>query len=80
MIEELSRTISTQASEIGEAIQAPGIEEPAVFRRVMLGLVVEQPLKAIFVPGILEVLSGRLGLMPPGVANPPCSVREGMSR
>ena len=79
MIKELSWTISTQASKIGEAIQAPGIQEPAVFQRVMLGLVAEQPLEAIFVPGILEALSGRLGLMPPGVANPPSSAREGMS-
>ena len=46
----------------------------------MLGLAAEQPLKAIFVPGILEALSRRLGLMPPGVANPPTSAREGVSR
>ena len=46
----------------------------------MLGLVAEQPLKAIFIPGILEALSGRLGLMPPGVADPPTSAREGVSR
>ena len=50
-----------------------------MFQQVMLGLVAEQPLKAIFVPGILEALSGRLGLMPPGVANPPTSAREGVS-
>ena len=79
MIEELSRTLSAHANRIREAIQAPGIHEPAVFQRVMLGLAVDQPLEAIFFPGILDRLSGRLGLMPPGVVDPPTSARAGMS-
>ena len=58
----------------------PGIEEPAVFNRVMLGLAVDQPLEAILFPGILDRLSGRLGLMPPGVVDPPTSAREGVSQ
>ena len=40
----------------------------------------EQPLKANFFPGILEGLAGRLSLMPPGVTDPPTSVRAGMSQ
>ena len=40
----------------------------------------EQPLEANFFPGILEGLAGRLGLMPPGVTDPPTSVRAGVSR
>ena len=80
MIEELSWTLSTHANRIQEAIQAPGIQEPAVFQRVMLGLAMDQPLKAIFFPGILDRLSGRLGLMPPGVVDPPTSARAGVSR
>ena len=40
----------------------------------------DQPLKANFFPGILEGLTGRLGLMPPGVTDPPTSARAGMSR
>ena len=79
MIEELARTLSTHANRIREAIQAPGIQEPAVFQRVMLGLAVDQPLKAIFFPGILDGLSGRLGLMPPGVVDLPTSARVGVS-
>ena len=79
MIEELSRTLSTHANRIREAIQAPGIQEPAVFQQVMLGLAVDQPLKAIFFPGILDGLSGRLGLMPPGVVDLPTSAKAGMS-
>ena len=51
-----------------------------MFQQVMLGLVVDQPLEAIFFPGILDGLSGRLSLMPPGVADPPTSARAGMSQ
>ena len=80
MVEELSWTLSIFANRIREAILVPGIEEPAVFNRVMLGLAVDQPLEAILFPGILDGLSGRLGLMPPGVVDPPTSAREGVSR
>ena len=38
-----------------------------------------QPLEANSFPGILEGLVGRLGLVPPGVTDPPTSVREGMA-
>ena len=40
----------------------------------------DQPLKANFFPGILEGVAGRLGLVPPGVANPPTSSTAGASR
>ena len=80
MIEELSWTLSAHANRIQEAIQVPGIHEPAMFQRVMLGLAMDQPLEAIFFPGILDRLSGRLGLMPPGVVDPTTSARVGMSR
>ena len=46
----------------------------------MLGLAVDQPLEAIFFPGILDGLTGRLSLMPPGVVDPPISAKVGMSR
>ena len=80
MIEELSQTLSVQANRIQEAIQAPGIHKPAVFQRVMLGLAMDQPLEAIFFPGILDGLTGRLSLMPPGVVDPPTSARAGVSQ
>ena len=80
VVKELSWTLSTYANQIREAILVPGIEEPAVFNRVMLGLAVDQPLEVILFPGILDRLSGRHSLMPPGVADPPTSAREGVSR
>ena len=79
MVKELSQTLSTYTNRIREAILVLGIEEPAVFNRVMLGLAVDQPLEAILFPGILDGLSGRLGLTPPGVVDLPTSAREGMS-
>ena len=50
-----------------------------MFQRVLIGLVAHQPLKANFFPAILEGLVGRLGLAPPGVTDPPTSVREGVA-
>ena len=79
MVEELSLTLSTYTNRIREAILVLGIKEPAVFNQVMLGLAVDQPPEAILFPGILDGLSGRLGLMPPGVVDPPTSAREGVS-
>ena len=38
-----------------------------------------QPLEANFFPGIQEGLVGRLSLAPPGITDPPTSVREGMA-
>ena len=80
MIEELSRTLLAHANRIREAIQAPGIHKPGVFQQVVLGLAVDQPLEAIFFPGILDGLTGRLGLMPPGVVDSPTSAKAGVSR
>ena len=40
----------------------------------------DQPLKDNFFPGILDGLAGRLGLVPPGVTDPPTSSRAGVSR
>ena len=51
-----------------------------MFYQIMLALSVEQPMEAVLLPGILDGLSGRLGMMPPGVVDQPTSAREGISR
>ena len=79
LIKELSQKLSAHASRVREVVQAPKLDEQAVFQQVMIGLVMDQPLKANFFPGILEGLAGRLGLTPPGVADPPTSAKAGMS-
>ena len=80
VVEELSQTLLSYAHRVQEAVLVPGIEQPAVFNRVMLGLAVDQPLEAVLFPGILDGLSRRLSLMPPGVVDPPTSARESISR
>ena len=37
-------------------------------------------MEAVLLPGIVDGLSGRLGMTPPGVVNQPTSAREGISR
>ena len=56
------------------------LTEEEVSLQVIIGLGAHQPLEANFFQGILEGLVRRLGLVPPGVINPPTSVREGMAR
>ena len=36
-------------------------------------------MEAVLLPGILDGLSGKLGLTPPGVVDLPTSAREGIS-
>ena len=51
IIEELSQTLSVHASRVQEVIQAPGLNELAVFWQVMVGLAMDQPLETNFFPG-----------------------------
>ena len=59
---------------------APGVERPRVFNRIALAMAVEQPMEVVLLPGILDGLSGRLGMPTPGVVTPPTSAREGVSQ
>ena len=79
LIEELSQKLSAHASRVQELVQVPELAEGEVSLRVLIGLVADQPLEANFFPGILEGLAGRLGLVSPGVTDPPTSVRTGVS-
>ena len=80
VVEEISQILSSYAHRVRETILVPGIEQPGVFNRVVLVLSVDQPVEAVLLPGILDGLSGRLSLMPPGVVDPPTSAREGISQ
>ena len=79
LIKGLSQKLSAHASRVRELVQVPKFAEPEVFHQVIVGLVMDQPLKANFFPGILEGLAGRLSLKPPGVTDPPTSARAGVS-
>ena len=80
LIGDLSQKLAAHTSRIRELAQVLELTEGEVFLRVLIGLVAQQPLEANFFPGILEGLVGRLGLAPPGVTDPPTSVRAGVSR
>ena len=79
VLEEISQILSSYSCRVRETILVPGVEQSGMFNRIMLVLSVDQPMEAVLLPGILDGLSGRLGLMPPGVVNPPTSAREGIS-
>ena len=79
LIEDLSWKMLAHASRVRELVQVPGLGNPEVSQRVAVGLLVDQPLKASFFPGILDGLARRLGLMPPGVTDPPTLSRAGVS-
>ena len=80
LIEELSRKLSAHTSRVRELVQVLKLGKLEVSQRVIVGLAMDQPLKANFFPGILDGLAGRLGLAPPGVTDPPTSSRAGVSR
>ena len=79
LIGELSQKLADHTSRVRELVQVPKLTEGEVSLRVLIGLAAHQPLEANFFPGILEGLVGRLGLVPPGITDPPTSVRAGMS-
>ena len=79
VLEEITQILMSYNHKVRETILVPGMEQPGVFNRIMLALSVEQPMEAVLLPGILDGLSGRLGMMPPGVVDQPTSAREGIS-
>ena len=80
VVEEISQILSSYGHRVQETILVLGIKQPGVFKKVMLVLAVDQPVEAVLFPGILDGLSGRLGLTPLGVVDPPTTAREGVSR
>ena len=78
---EITRQLLGYNRKVTEIIQeTPGVEQPSVCTRIMLSLAVEQPMEAVLLPGILDILSARLSIPAPGVVNPPASASEGVSR
>ena len=80
VLEEITQRLTSYNCKVRETILVPGMERLGVFNRIMLALSVEQPIEAVLLPGILDGLSGRLVMMPPGVVDQPSSAREGVSR
>ena len=80
LVEGLTRKMSAHASRVRDLVSIPELAEQEVSLRVNTGLAANQPLEANFFSGILEGVAGRLGLVPPGVMDPPASASTGVSR
>ena len=80
VLEEITQRLMSYNRKVPETILVPGMERPGVFNWIMLALFVEQPMEAVLLPGILDGLSGGLGMMPPGVVDLPSSARESISQ
>ena len=80
LMEGLTRKLLAHTSRVQELVRVPKLAEEEVSHRVLVGLAIDQHLKANFFPGILEGVAGRLGLAPPGVPNPSTSAGAGVSR
>ena len=80
VLEEITQILMSYNRKVQETILVPVMEQPGVFKRIMLALSMEQPMEAVLLPGILDGLSGRLGMMPQGVVDQPTSAREGISQ
>ena len=79
LVEGLARKMSAHASRVCDLVSIPELAEPEVSLSVNTGLAANQPLEANFFSGILEGVAGRLGLVPPGMMDPPASTRVGVS-
>ena len=81
VLEEITWKLMSYNHRVRETILAtPGMNRPGVFNRIVLTLAVEQPMEVVLLPGILDGLSRRLSMRPPGVVDLPTSAREGVSR
>ena len=80
VLEEITQALTSYNRKVREALLVPGMEQLGVINRIMLALFAEQPMEAVLLPGILDGLSRRLGMMPPGVVDQPTLAREGFSR
>ena len=80
LLGEITRRLLGYNCRVAKIVQdTPGLERPGICNWLLLTMAVEQPIKAVLLPGILDGLSARLSMPAPGVANPPTSVREGVS-
>ena len=79
LVEGLARKMLAHASRVCDLASIPELAEPEVSLRVNTGLAANQSLEANFFSGILEGVAGRLGLVPPGMTDPPALARMGVS-
>ena len=80
LIGELSSRVTDHQGRVRQLLRSEPLRHPEVIPLIMVGLAVDRPLKCNFFPGLLERLSGSLGIAAPGEGNSPTSSREGAGR
>ena len=72
--------MTSHANKVRELVSLPALANEEVAHRVIIGQAATPSLDANVFTGILEGLTGRLGLSPPSATSPLVSAREGISR
>ena len=80
LMERLTGKMMAHASLVCDLISTPELAQQEVALQVNTGLAAIPSLEANIFLGILEGVTGRLGLSPPGMTDPPVSARVGVSR
>ena len=73
LIEELSSRIMDHRGRVYQLLRSEPLRHPEVVPLVLVGMAADRPLESNFFPGLLEGLSGSLGIAAPGEDNPPTS-------
>ena len=80
LVERLTGKMAAHASLECDLVSIPELAQQEVALRINTGLATNPSLEANIFSGILEGVTGRLGLLPPGMMDPPVSARAGVSR
>ena len=80
LMERLDGKMTAHASQVRDLVSIPELAQEEVAHRVNTGLAANPSLNTNVFSSILEGVTGRLGLSPPGMTDPPVSAREGVSR
>ena len=80
LVERLTGRMTSHANKVWELVSLPVLANEEVAHRVVIGQAATPSLDANVFTGILEGLTGRLGLSPPSATSPLVSAREGISR
>ena len=79
LMERLAWKMTAHASQVCDLVSISELAQEEVAHRVNTGLAANPSLDTNVFSSILEGVTGRLGLSPPGMMDPPVSAREGVS-
>ena len=80
LVERLAGEMSAHNSQVRDLVSIPELAQQEVAHWVNTGLAAKPSLKANILSSILEGVTGRLGLSPPGMTDPSISARASVYR